>query len=445
MLTPILTILLTANDAQAWNHTGWLWSRDEMPLEWWLSDNLEDSLDEDYQIPMLQQSYDNWSIEAPCAQLTNEFAGVRTGYHSQGPDSGDRLNTIYWDDPTEVNGGGALAVTYTVNTGELAFSRNGISYRYAYDSDIVFSQNVAWGETGDIDNGICEGEYAVEGTATHEIGHLWGMAHSCEEDDVNSGNCDGDELYDAVMFWTGGPCEAGDADLNEDDIEGITALYGPYAEFNATTETRGGVPLEVCFDLTSNSAIDEAEWSFGDGQNEISTETELCHTYEDQGQFTINVSIRGSSDDCGEWEYTERERALVVVCEPPQAADGFDGMFTYEFVPTEDNIEDGTVMVQTINQADTTVYGCIENAQWDVFNKSGELIQSKQAWSPKLELPANGSYTVVLNLGGPGGVSAEEITVETGDPAGCSAIGAGAAFSGTLLGLLAVGLRRRRD
>lgn len=442
----MLTVLLltTSNHALAWNHTGWLWSRSQLPLQWYMADYLEDSISPEYQQEMMQKSFDNWTTFAPCAQLTNEFAGVRGGHYDQGPSSGDQLNTIYFDDPTDINGGGALGVTYTVTTGEIAFSRNGVSYRYASDSDIVFSKNVAWGETADIDNGICEGEYAVEGTSTHEIGHLWGMAHSCEEEDVASGNCNGDELYDAVMFWTGGPCEIGDAEMNEDDVEGITALYGPYAEFSAATDTSGGVPLEVCFDLSSNSAISEAEWSFGDGSTDISDATEVCHTYTEQGQYSINVTIRGNSDDCGEWEYTERERAMVVVCEAPQAADGFDGMFSYDFLPTEDDTENGTVMVQMINQADTTVYGCLLQAQWDVF-QGDELIQSKQAWAPKLELPANGNYRVVLNLGGPGGIAAEELSIETGEPGGCSAIGAGAAFSGTLLGLMAVGFRRRRD
>lgn len=444
MLTVLLLTSTFTNDAHAWNHTGWLWNRDELPLEWWMADYYEDSIDDEYQLEMLQQSFDNWSEEAPCAQLSNQYMGIREGHFEQGPYSGDLLNTIYFDDPTDINGGGALAVTYTVTTGVVAFNRNGVSYRYASDSDIVFSKNVAWGETEDIDNGICEGEYAVEGTATHEIGHLWGMAHSCEEEDVASGNCDGDELYDAVMFWTGGPCEIGDAELNEDDIEGITALYGPYAEFAATSETSGGVPLEVCFALSSNSAISEAEWSYGDGERDVSTDTELCHTYTEQGQYTINVTIRGNSDECGEWEYTERERAMVVVCEPPQPADGFDGMFTYEYVPTEDDVENDTVMVQMINQADTTVYGCLQQAQWDVF-QGDTLIQSKQAWAPKLELPANGNYRVVLNLGGPGGVAAEEVTIETGAPASCSAVGVGAAFSGAFLSLLAVGFRRRRN
>jgi hypothetical protein len=440
----MLTALLLANSALAWNHTQWLWDRDDLPLPWYMSDYVEDSILADYQYEMLQQSFDNWSIDAPCAQLSNEYQGIRKNHHQQGPSSGDELNTVYFDDPTDINGGGALAVTYTVTTGELAFSRSGLNYYYAYDSDIVFSKDVDWGSTEDIENGICNAEYAVEGTATHEIGHLWGMAHSCEEEDVAAGDCDGQELYDAVMFWTGGPCEVGDADLNDDDVEGITALYGPYATFEATTETRGGVPLEVCFDLSSNSAVTETEWNYGDGTTDTLTELDTCHTYTEQGQYTINVAIRGEDPECGEWEYTERARALVVVCEPPQPAEGFTGMFTYERSAEDDDADEGTLVYQMINQADLSVYGCIEQAQWDVF-KGGELINSVKAWSPKIALPGEGSYEIVLNLGGPGGISAESVTIEATEAGGCSTVGAGAGLFSVLIGVLGAGIRRRRD
>jgi hypothetical protein len=93
-----MTILLLANSALAWNHTQWLWERDEMPLKWYVSDYVEDSLPGDHQFEMLQQSYDNWSIEAPCAQLSNDYQGVRENHHAQGPSSGDQLNTIYFDE-----------------------------------------------------------------------------------------------------------------------------------------------------------------------------------------------------------------------------------------------------------------------------------------------------------------------------------------------------------
>ena len=69
---------------------------------------------------------------------------------------------------------------------------------------------------------------------------------------------------------------------------------------------------------------------------------------------------------------------MVVVCEPPEKADGFDGMFTAEH-------HEGLVY-QMVNQADISVYGCIDQIQWDVF-QGDELIKSVSAWSPKSSSP----------------------------------------------------------
>ena len=183
------------------------------------------------------------------------------------------------------------------------------------------------------------------------------------EGKVTAGLCGEQELLDANMFWSAPSCntfkqnyEAGQV-FTSDDVEGMTALYGPYATFNASTDTYGGVPLEVCFELSSTSDISEVEWIFGDGQAETVTVEEpddytICHTYEEKGQFTINVTIKGQSETCGEWQYTDRERSMIVACEPPQPANGFEGLFTTEALEGEGRI------LQMINQADTTVYGC---------------------------------------------------------------------------------------
>ena len=191
----------------------------------------------------------------------------------------------------------------------------------------------------------------------------------------------------------------------------MNALYGPYATFEASSETYRGVPLEVCFELSSTSAISQVNWNFGDGtdpqsitlpEDPTDEDYTVCHKYEEKGQFTVNVTIQGESDDCGTWEYTDRQRAMVVACEPPAAAKDFDGMFSYT--------PDEGLIYQMVNQADTTVYGCIDRVQWDVL-KEGELIKSVSAWSPKIEFPEEGDYTVILNLGGPGGVHAEELKI----------------------------------
>jgi len=97
------------------------------------------------------------------------------------------------------------------------------------------------------------------------------------------------------------------------------------------------------------------------------------------------------------------------------------------------------------NQADLSVYGCIETAQWDVYS-GDELIDSVNAWSPMLAFPNAGDFRVVLSLAGPGGEATHEMTIQAqADTGGCSAIGAGASLVGLFAGLFGVALRRRRD
>ncbi|MEC8380629.1 MAG: PKD domain-containing protein [Myxococcota bacterium] len=440
----MLSLLLFTASGLAWKHSGWVWNRDVLPLKWYISDYRTPSLDEDYQLQLIFDSYDNWIVDAPCAQLSHSFEGVREGHHATGRDNSDAKNTFYWDDPNDEQGSGILGVTYTLPSGQAAFARDGIIYVYAFDSDIVFSKDIFWVPSDDVNNG-CSGT-PVEAVATHEIGHQWGLGHSCEENEVSAGLCEDVDIREANMFWAAPGCPDFNPNnpFTSDDIEAMTSLYGPYATFDATTETYGGVPLEVCFSLSSTSALSNVNWLYGDGQGDnidITTpeDYEICHTYEEKGQYTVNVTISGNSEDCGDWEYTDRERAMVVVCEPPEKAEGFDGMFTAEH-------HDGLIY-QMINQADISVYGCIDQIQWDVF-QGEELIQSVSAWSPKIEFPKEGKYRVVLNLGGPGGITAEELSIDVvNKPAeGCSALGMkGTSTALTVLALFGLGLRRREN
>lgn len=451
----MISLLLFSSTAWAWKHTGNIWSRDEVPLQWYMSDYIAEAIDpgateieSTYQFSVINDSYQNWLDGAPCGQLGVAYEGVREGHYSLGRNSADQQNTFYYDDPNEEQGGGVLGVTYTQSTGQIAFNRDGKIYRYNLDSDIVFSSDVNWIKTEDLEND-CSGT-PLEAVATHEIGHQWGMGHSCEENEVSAGLCEDQELRTANMFWAAPSCASFDPEdvFTGDDIQGMTALYGPYASFEATTETYGGVPLEVCFELSSTSAISNVDWLYGDGQSDTFDETsenlmQTCHTYTEKGQYTINVTISGESDECDEWSYTERERAMVVVCEVPTTAAGFEELFTYEPV-------DGLV-VRMINQADTTVYGCIDEIQWDVY-QGDTLIRSVNAWSPKVDFSEEGAgdYRVVLTLGGPGGETSTEmnITVEEFDAnTGCSSTGTNGMGSLFLSGfaVLGLGMVRRRE
>jgi MYXO-CTERM domain-containing protein len=447
----MIIALVAAHAALAWDHTGYVWDQDLFPLDWYMSDYIEDSLpqkpeygpkkDMYYQELAVVRGFESWENGAPCAAVAADYKGMVAGINFGSSNEGTRV--FYYDDPASQLGSGVLGLTYSYPNGQIAFTLNGQTYLYLNDTDITFNNDVAWATTEDLESGQCNNEYSIEGVATHEIGHSWGMGHSCEEDDI----CSDPDLAFATMYWSAGPCSTWQVDINDDDIQGITALYGPYASFTSDSTRRGGVPLDIEFQLVTNDAkVTDVLWNFGDGTT--STEQEPTHTYTEAGQYTVSVTIGGNTSDCGDWSYTQRERAYVIACGEPVPGldtDGepFDSLFTIEHY-------DGLVY-QLINQADTSVYGCIESIHWTVL-KGDEVVSESSAWSPKVEFPSEGDYTVELEIGGPGGFVTEELKVTAEDKVGDDFKGGCATAPGTAvpplgalaLSALAFGLAARR-
>ncbi|MDP2315037.1 MAG: PKD domain-containing protein [Pseudomonadota bacterium] len=446
----MLTLLVLAFPAaHAWEHTGGAWAEDDFALEWYTAlEYEEDSLAEGYGRTVLQDSWDNW-YDAECAAIGHEYKGDRNQAERT---TSDGLTTIHWEDPGDEIEPGVLGVTYSITENVIVKETSTRIYRHLTDADIVFNDNVDFGSVEDIE-ADCAGQTSIESVATHEIGHLHGLGHSCEDGDP----CEEDDLVQATMFWSVGACDTQGAVINEDDIQSITSLYGSSATFEAVSARIGANPLAVEFQILSDSEVIDATWKFGDG--ETGTGLNPTHEYLVPGQFTVEAEVELEDPVCGTSTYTYDQLGYVLACEAPRPAEGAAGYFTVAH-------SDGLTYT-TINHTDVSVYGCVDTIAWEVYKGTSEaditpenlvdldgdsVGDSLGAWAPKITFPAEGNYVMVMNIGGPGGLRASFLPVVAEDRAAegsssCSSSGSSSAAIGLVSGLLAAlaGLRRRRS
>ncbi len=442
----LLAAAATSGTAHAWHPLGYMWDPEEFPVEFWVTDYLEDSLPQTinsetglyYQEEVMVQSFANW-LDADCAVLDFEYRGLHPG---NGGAANDGINKIFFDDPGDDLGAGINAVMSprgrtTANVvknlgGELIFQNT--------DNDITFNDNIDWATSEDIEAGRCNNEGAVESTGTHEVGHLWGMAHSCEEGEI----CVDESYRSATMFWTGGNCDTSRANINSDDIAGITALYGPFAgfEIDEATPSFGPTPLGIQFTMVTDEVVTGAEWTFGDG-SPTSTELEPFHEYEVQGQFTPSVIFSGESDQCGTWTFESSQLAAVLACEIPEPVFSLQQTDAAGYV----DLDSDTIAYQVINETDVSTYGCIDTVSFQVETPSGEAVgEPIGAWSPVLVFPDESAYVVRMVAGGPAGRAEATLALTTETLGGCASTGAApvGGLAGLMLALVA-GVRRRED
>ena len=421
----LLCALVCTRYAEAGQASRYLWPDEALPVRWTMSDYWEDSLSNatswgyanaiDYQAAMMQDAFGNW-YAGECTAIGDSYGGIVAGNEGS---SYDLINKVYWDDPLGRYGTGVLAVTTLRPSAEVLSEEGGV-YHYALDDvDITFNDGIDWVLTEEVEADCANGAYAVEPVATRQVGQFWGV------------DTDYDDSSD--------DCETTGNDPVPEDLAELLALYGPYAGFGTEDERSGALPLDICFQLSvvEHAELSEVEWSFGDDAG--SSELNPCHSYTEQGEYTVAVAIFDEAGFCGAGDFELRQPAYVLACAPPGPGlspfgEPYGGLFTYEH-------EEGLVY-QLVNRTDTSVSACLDTVVWQVYDEGGSLLQELSAWSPEIELPEEGRYRVLLNVGGPGGMSAGELFIDTRQHR-CSAAPVRAGLL-ALLGSLVLALGRRR-
>jgi hypothetical protein len=214
---------------------------------------------------------------------------------------------------------------------------------------------------------------------------------------------------------------------------------------DADTIALGVVPLTLkcVVDFYLADKVTKTEWRWGDGSASDVLEAptdplKVEHTYDTIGTYNVEMCV-SYDRPTGEGDATESARACVrrrgyaLACDKPTPE------FSYHPVDSR--------VLAFDNYTDLKTERCIYEIAWEIFegeSATGTPIDTVESWQPVYEFPDNGTYTVVLNIGGIGGTAASELTVNVGKATrGAACDNGGYAGLLPLLGLLA--LRRRKS
>jgi PKD repeat protein len=160
--------------------------------------------------------------------------------------------------------------------------------------------------------------------------------------------------------------------------------------------TSGEAPLTVQFTNQSSGENLTFSWNFGDG--ETSTEENPQHTFDQQGNYQVVLTVTGTGgQDTAEVAINVSE---TVVIAPPVAA-----------FSANPSTGEAPLTVQFTNQST----GDITEYSWD-FQNDGTVDSTEQ--NPSFSFTTAGNYTVSLTATGPGGdnTTTGQITVSAAPP-----------------------------
>ncbi len=390
------------------------WKGEDLPVEFHVGEAIPMGLSEDEKIDLLIASYDNWD-QVRCSPLGGVYSGPVNDADTEGFGHPE-MTILTFDYPGRDDlGSGPLAATVT-HASNAILSHAGQNFYRATAMNIIYNDGIRWGSPEDIEGASCAGEFDFVGVSTHEIGHGFGLGHSCDQGE----DCPDPVLRGATMFWSVSDCDNSQRIPNEDDTAGINTMYGVVIDFDVAAEGEGAGligpnPLTATMTVPSDfddiaQSVTEWEWNFGDGTDHVvlPAPDPVTHTWERQGEFTVSLTIRGENDDCGPFETTARRVGAVLVCDEPAP------LFAFE------NVGANTVAMD--NRTSLAAYGCISTFQW--VREGADPVES---YEPRFTFEAPGEYPVSLRAIGPGGTGevVQTVTVTRSAAGGCNASFAG--------------------
>jgi uncharacterized protein (TIGR03382 family) len=412
--TAVLALAL-ASPALAWEHEGFVWPPEALPLPYCVQD--DGACDETLPTgDCVQAAVDAFDLWAPCV----DFSAIHQGACAPEPDA---PVSIVYGDPGDVLGVGVLAHIVVQTLGSTRVL-DGRTYEEAAAATVVVNDDVRFVTDEDIAAGRCEESWSLPAVLAHEVGHVVGLSHGCDPDECP---LPPPPPPPSVMAAPLDPC-APSLPLHPDDVEGLHALYGLSTGLDCSHQDSDGTSVgAVPFDLHCVVAgelppASSVEWRFGDGSTDGGLA--VTHTYGEPGNYRLELWVDGAScAPVGGWRG-------VRACGAPEPR--------FQVVPL-----DG-LRVRLANESEVPVAGCLSEIVWTVRRGEGTggevVLDGIDAWEPEVELPGEGRYTVTMHLGGIGGTRAAAASFDA--RSGCSTAGGGGSAA-VALALLAAGRRRR--
>jgi len=201
-------------------------------------------------------------------------------------------------------------------------------------------------------------------------------------------------------------------------------------------------PLDLKCTVTKIPEEDllKVEWFWGDGQVDVVEKGDGQdilngdHAYEVGGNYDVRMCQTRQTEDGSEIRNCRSRRGYVRVCDTPASSFNYtllDGR-EYEFSNTANAIT-----------------GCVFDQKWEIYEgdtATGEPVHTASSRKFRYDFPSNGTYTVVLNIGGVGGTGASKAVMKVnGMGGGCNTSGGPLGGLAILFGAFAAGLRRRKN